>query len=713
MDAPITTPYAENLKKLEALNPLLASCLPATSCHHLTLVDTHGQLNLRYEGPEHTFFLHAPESPTDEARDWFAKLDLSQTNVLFVYGIGLGYYFEAARPWLDTSPRNRLVFLESDLAVLHRLLETDKAAAILAHPQVEIQDISQITEDHTSIYWLAWDSVADNAQLTALTAYQRENLSTLSLLSDLIAYEMQQAQSSAREKLSFAIDFFNQFYRNLYVLPDAYLGSALFGKFAGVPAIICGSGPSLEKHLPLLKELGNKALLFAPGSAANILTANGITPHFGVVVDPNAESYHRVITSRAFTTPFFYRGRVHNEALNTIPGARLYIGGSGDYSIATWFEEQLGLPLYDIEEGQNVVNFAVSIATHLGCNPIIFVGMDLSLPEGRHYATGIERHPLYSQNLQAGDTLGPPTQVYDDDDNMLMTYWPWIAEAQWTDYFSFTHPDILFLNATEGGLGFSSIESKTLKEVIDTYLVKDYDIAQRITSALESGKQSIQIADIDSALNTFTKSLQRCKDRCEALLAGSEPLPSLEFTLGPSFEEEPAFLFLLADFGDFFLQMTHHDLRSIYRSHAFDASPPPQDPYAQIKIERLRFFQRICSIHLELIALILKEPRVRRPYPSLPEPLHEGQSRCYYPNGTLYMQIERENDLLDGTVIINYPDGKMKRELHFKKGVRDGIERSWYDNGQLFTQVTYQAGNWKRAQCWHTDGTLVKDLENK
>lgn len=698
---------------LEALNPLLASYLPAISCQHLTLVDTHGQLNLRHETAEHAFFLHSPASPRDEANDWFSNLDLTQTTILFVYGIGLGYYFEAARPWLDSSPKHRLVFLESDLAVLNRLLETDMAAELLSHTQVEIQDVSQITADRTSIYWLAWDSVADNAQLTALAAYQNENMPILSLLSDLIAYEMQQAQSSAREKLGFAIDFFNQFYRNLFVLPDAYLGSALFGKFAGTPAIICGSGPSLEKHLPLLQQLGDKALIFAPGSAANILTANGITPHFGVVVDPNAECYHRVITSRAFTTPFFYRGRVHNEALNTIPGSRLYIGGSGDYSIATWFEEQLGLPLYDIEEGQNVVNFAVSIATHLGCNPIIFVGMDLSLPEGRHYAAGIERHPLFTQNLLAGDPLGPPTQVHDDKDNTLTTYWPWIAEAQWTDYFSETHPDILFINATEGGLGFSSIENKPLKEVIETYLVKDYDLSQRIALALESGKMSIKTSDIESALNTFLKSIQRCKDRCETLLNGGEALPSLEFTLGPAFEEEPAYLFLLADFGDFFLQMTHHDLRSIYRSHAFDATPPTQDPYVQIKTERLRFFQRLCSIHLELIGLVLKEPHSKRPYPLLREPLLEGQSRCYYPDGMLYMQIEKENNLLHGSVIINYPDGKMKRELHFNKGVRDGIERSWYDNGQLFTQVTYQAGNWTRAQCWHTDGTLVKDLENK
>ena len=49
--------------------------------------------------------------------------------------------------------------------------------------------------------------------------------------------------------------FLSNFYLNLYYLPDSKKGNDLYGKFQGIPAIICGAGPSLQKNIHLLKEL--------------------------------------------------------------------------------------------------------------------------------------------------------------------------------------------------------------------------------------------------------------------------------------------------------------------------------------------------------------------------------------------------------------------------------------------------------------------------
>ena len=41
----------------------------------------------------------------------------------------------------------------------------------------------------------------------------------------------------------------------------------LFGKFHGIPAIICGAGPSLTRHIETLKNISDRALIFGGGSA--------------------------------------------------------------------------------------------------------------------------------------------------------------------------------------------------------------------------------------------------------------------------------------------------------------------------------------------------------------------------------------------------------------------------------------------------------------
>ena len=42
-------------------------------------------------------FLSFPISALNEAQEWFQSLDLHLATVIFVYGIGLGYYYEAAK----------------------------------------------------------------------------------------------------------------------------------------------------------------------------------------------------------------------------------------------------------------------------------------------------------------------------------------------------------------------------------------------------------------------------------------------------------------------------------------------------------------------------------------------------------------------------------------------------------------------------------------
>ena len=60
-----------------------------------------------------------------------------------MYGLGLGYYYEAAYEWLEKSKSKEryLIFLEDDLEVIRLFLETELASKILNDKQARLFSI--------------------------------------------------------------------------------------------------------------------------------------------------------------------------------------------------------------------------------------------------------------------------------------------------------------------------------------------------------------------------------------------------------------------------------------------------------------------------------------------------------------------------------------------------------------------------------------------
>src|SRR5690606_30787893 len=87
---------------------------------------------------------------------------------------------------------------------------------------------------------------------------------------------------------------FRNLLKNFRYLSKSFQAESLKGCFQGIPAIICGAGPSLTQALPVLSECKEKALLIAGGSTITALSKNGILPHLSLAVDPNPEEYERL-----------------------------------------------------------------------------------------------------------------------------------------------------------------------------------------------------------------------------------------------------------------------------------------------------------------------------------------------------------------------------------------------------------------------------------
>lgn len=186
-------------------------------------------------------------------------------------------------------------------------------------------------------------------------------------------------------------------------------GMALKGAFAGVPAIIVGAGPSLEKNGHLLKEFEKRALIFAGGSALNIIDT---APHFAGALDAqNPLKGHRFPK-----VPFCYQSRMHPANFSLIEGEKLLFPDSSCEAL-NWIHGE-----EPFQSGWTVGNFLTAVAVHFGCSPIYFVGMDFCPKNGRKYAQMEEEGTVQRD---------------------------WRMAAEWTEEMAKGRE---FINATEGGI---------------------------------------------------------------------------------------------------------------------------------------------------------------------------------------------------------------------------------------------------------------------
>ena len=382
--------FNKNVEKFSKILPEVALRLQYIDPSPVSFCKTRkDELNLTREVGGKPHYYHSNVNAKAEAEKWFKSLELRYVEVLYIYGVGLGYYYDAAKKWLKEDPGRYIVFIEDDMAVLHRLLETEKGGEILDDQQVQLHYFQDMQTSQSMLVWLTWYFIQMHPEVSALQYYAREREEFFSQLKIKIVQDAVMRESISGEYMRFGRSFYRNFYANMLQLPDSGHANKMFGQFKGVPAIICGAGPSLNKNFDLLKTLSERALIFSGGSSLNALSHRGMIPHFGAGIDPNPPQLERLMTNFGFEVPFFYRNRMYHRAFRAIHGDRLYLNGAGGYRVATWFERKLGIQGMSVDEGHNVINMSIDVARNLGCDPIILVGMDLAYTGMRSYAEGV------------------------------------------------------------------------------------------------------------------------------------------------------------------------------------------------------------------------------------------------------------------------------------------------------------------------------------
>lgn len=203
--------------------------------------------------------------------------------------------------------------------------------------------------------------------------------------------------------------------------------------FQNIPAFICGAGPSLGKEMTNLKQVQNQGLIFAGGAALGLLGGRGIPIHIAAGIDPDP-CYDKVLMQNAFEAPFFYQSRFSSSMLQTVQGPLFQVPSNLCYSLETWLMDG-----ECFDGGWTVSTFCAALAVYMGCNPIVFVGVDLS------YGTK-------------------------EDEMGLKTQKDWILAGKWLEDLIAKNKDRTFYTTSEVGLFIEGMKKTSFVEVMEKNL---------------------------------------------------------------------------------------------------------------------------------------------------------------------------------------------------------------------------------------------------
>lgn len=693
-----------------------------------------GEPNLRKKIDGKWVYLHSQEGALEESTVWFSNLDLRKVTVLYIYGVGLGYPFRAALGWLKKKADRRLVFLEDDLSVIYRFLESEEATELLKHPKVQLHYLKNLQENDDLFELLYWNFSMTRMFVTALHAYATEKKDSYEALKEKMTYDFAVKNALVDEYLRYGGAFFINFYQNMLSLPGSYLGNKTFGSFRKVPAIICGAGPSLSKQLALLPDMLDKALVFAGGSALNALNARGIQPHLGAGIDPNPAQFDRLSKNQAYEVPFYYRNRMYHDAFKMISGPKLYITGCGGYEVSDYFESKLKIEYPFLDEGHNVINFCLQIAHQLGCDPIIFIGLDLAFTGMKSYAPGIEENASFDPSTydDVNEFDENPILRKDIYGKPLYTLWKWVAESDWIGRFAKENPNVTILNATEGGLGFPDVPNRPFKEVCEEYLIRPYPIRDRLHAEIQnSSMPHVTIKKVVGLMNALKESLKRCIANFDVLIDeidasdATKPLQSGRAALCETeLAEEEGYQYVL----DIFNEVKSR----LYNRHLHELKHLPESKRIAKKRlfnrERFDFLRNVAKVNIGLIDLALsKQEKSKRklkpveiPKPerlvqskgsrlTIPQHPSEGQTVAkdhiitmlrQYGQPAEEVRLEQRGKL-DGECILYYPDGKLKAQMYYKEDQLHGPSTFYSATGQILAESFFMDGKQEGVSNWY------------
>ncbi|MFA5384587.1 MAG: 6-hydroxymethylpterin diphosphokinase MptE-like protein [Eubacteriales bacterium] len=509
----------KNLSAFKNRYPDLADRLSQTTSLGEVVPAKNGLPTLKVSHNKKVYHLHSAYDPVREAARWAQNIYAAEDDTLLVCGIGLGYHLNRLSLLY---PKAKIVAMEPDLSTFKTALNAVDLTSLINSENIalyfgaEKKDILKLIERQLNIYQ------PEKLKLLAYLPVLRNAGDSFKKLEDSVNAVVADHILCSNTLMRFSFDWTENFLYNLPATIQAPDVDVLCGPFKGVPGVIVAAGPSLDKNIRLLKEIKNKAVIIAAGTAFKAVLSIGMEPDIVVTVDggePNAANFENVEVkdSVLIFSPVTYKSIPANFKGPKIVGAY-------DPYFMTWLERFIDEKRTLLKGGPSVANVSFDLAVKAGLDPIIFIGQDLAYTEGKtHSQRTIYKGRNLSGNEQLVEVEGYGGGKKVETSLSLACFLHWYEEE-----IPLVKDHIKIINSTEGGARIPGTEEMPFREAVDRYMTKEYPIDETINKLAVKKDISLDvIKKICFDLKETKKSLRRVKKYARSGLQVSQKLDEL------------------------------------------------------------------------------------------------------------------------------------------------------------------------------------------
>lgn len=412
------------------------------------------------------------EDPINQAYEWIDKYIDPASKTYIVFGMGFAYHLEVL---LGSFQDKKVIIIEPDIDLFYNLLTVRNLEMIIENSEIFLDE--QPAEIVHSLMSIFAESSEGGAQLQPFEVYSDMFRTQWEELRDRFIKRVESFAVDIATRRHFGEMFIHNNVTNAGKLHEAANAGALAGKFKNVPAILVSAGPSLDKSLPLLKNLTDKCILMAAGTAVNILEDNGITPHFMMGIDASdseAKIHEKAVSKEIF---FIYSNQVATGSVDGYGGPKFLMNYSADEFTSGFFRyAQIDSAMHF--SGPSVANTCFDALYKMGCNPIILVGQDMAFTDNREYSGNAKRRDVQEEIKKDASGL---VKVKDKKGNDVYTLHSYLSMRNWFEgYFEKVSGKIDIINATEGGLDIKFSRNESLESVVQRYEFHNVNVSETI-----------------------------------------------------------------------------------------------------------------------------------------------------------------------------------------------------------------------------------------
>lgn len=405
--------------------------------------------------------LYSRYEPENEVERWLETLkpEFEQVKNVLLCGLGLGYH---AKKFLEHYPDKKLFIYEPDINIFIAAIENCDLRPILKSKQLAMLAIGPDEGIQHDLMRSIYMTLSGEFHYSIVPVYRKLFPDICASLLKTIGSVALTYRSNLQTVTKHQISWANNIILNLEKVIATPSFKSFKGLGEGIPAVIVGSGPSLEMDIEWLRKLKNRVMIIAAGSSVQGLVHHGIEPDLVVSMDPSPENDTIFSNVSSKNIPFLFIPTITHSVLDQGWECLTHAFFSNDQITQYYLDLTDEDPIF--ASTGTVTGTCIQAALYMKCSEIVFVGQDFSYPNDQFYAQGVSHIDSDTLNQVVSDSDEWVENVaggYNRTNKSMLVLKQSIEYLM--DRFSFSE----YYNASSVGAVIRNTKPKSLKQLYE------------------------------------------------------------------------------------------------------------------------------------------------------------------------------------------------------------------------------------------------------